>query len=119
MSSFADRIKPWTCAACGQANISANKQECPKCHEPRAGSAGAAAQEMSGQTTRVYEGEKALQEGIAAMARQGWRVVSQTPFQPRSGLGRTLALGVVGAALLKPATKWSVVFERTETEKDA
>lgn len=60
MASFTERIKPWTCAACGEPNISANKQACPQCHEPRAGTAGAAAQDASGQTTRVYEGEQAL-----------------------------------------------------------
>src|SRR6185503_14811350 len=97
MSSFADRVKPWQCAACGQKNISANKKDCPKCHEPRAGSAAAQAQEATGQTTRIYEGEKALQEGIAAMARQGWRVVSQSSFQPRAGAGRVVALGIFAA----------------------
>ncbi len=29
--SFAERIRPWQCAACGAANISANKQVCPQC----------------------------------------------------------------------------------------
>lgn len=113
MSSFADRIRPWQCAVCGERNISANKAACPKCGAPRAGTDGAEAEEASGQTTRVYEGEKALQAGIAAMARQGWRVVSQTSFQPRAGVGRTVALGFVGAALWKPPIKFTVTFERT------
>lgn len=112
MSSFADRIRPWQCAVCGQQNISANKRECPQCGEPRAGSSGAQAQDASGQTTRTYEGEKALTAGIAQMARQGWRVVSQSSFQPRAGAGRTVALGFVGAALWKPPMKFQVIFER-------
>lgn len=111
--SLRDRIKPWQCAACGQKNISANKTDCPKCHEPRAGSAAATAQDATGQTTRTYEGEKALQEGIAAMARQGWRVVSQASFQPRAGAGRIVALGLL-AAVAKPPMKFTVVYQRAE-----
>jgi hypothetical protein len=110
--SFADRIRPWECAVCGQKNISANKGDCPHCHAPRAGSSGAQAEEVSGQTTRVYEGEKALTAGITAMAHQGWRVVSQNSFQPRAGAGRTVALGFVGAALWKPPVKHVITFER-------
>lgn len=112
--SFRERIKPWACAVCGQANISANKSECPQCHSPRAGSAAASAEEASGQTTRVYEGERALREGIAQMARQGWRVVSQDSFQPRAGVGRTVALGFLGAALVKPKAKFTVIYERAK-----
>lgn len=112
MSSFMDRIKPWKCDVCGTANISANKEQCPKCGAPRDGTAGAAAEDASGQTTRVYEGEKALAEGIAQMARAGWRVVSQSSFQPRAGAGRTVALGFVGAAVWKPPMKFSVIFEK-------
>ncbi|MDE1904954.1 MAG: hypothetical protein KGH75_00705 [Rhodospirillales bacterium] len=110
--SFRDRIRPWECAACHTKNISANKTECPKCHEPRAGSAAAAAQEASGQTTRIYEGEQALQAGIAEMARQGWRVVSQSSHQPSSGVGRAVALGGIGAMIFKPPIKFTVIFER-------
>lgn len=110
--SFRDKIRPWTCAACGQANISANKGACPQCHTPRTGTAQATAEDASGQTTRIYEGEKALAAGIAEMARLGWRVVSQSSFQPRAGVGRTVALGFIGAALVKPPQKWTVIFER-------
>lgn len=116
MSSFADRIRPWQCAVCGEKNISANKSVCPHCGAPRAGTPEAQAEAASGQTTRVYEGEQALAAGIAAMARQGWRVVSQTSFQPRAGVGRTVALGFVGAALFKPKPKFQVVYERTPTQ---
>ena len=64
-----------------------------------------------GQATRTYEGEQAMQEGIAQMARQGWRVVSQSSFQPRAGLGRIALLGV-GSLIVKPRMKFVVVFER-------
>ncbi len=71
--SFRDRIKPWVCSECGQKNISANKSECPRCHEPRGGISAEAKQ-----VTRIYEGEKAMQRGIEQMAAKGWRVFSQT-----------------------------------------
>lgn len=110
--SFWERIKPWQCAACGEKNISANQTDCPKCQTPRPGSAGALAAEASGQTTRVYEGEDALRTGIAQMAAQGWRVLSQSSHQPSSGVGRALTLGLVGAAIFKPPIRFTVIFER-------
>ena len=114
MGSFADRIRPWECPACGQKNISANKTACPKCHEPRAGSVaaqGREAEESLGQATREYEGEKALVAGIADMARKDWRVQSQNSYQPRAGAGRVLALGL-GAAVIKPQMRFVVVYAR-------
>ncbi|MGH2501342.1 MAG: hypothetical protein ACRDID_02390, partial [Ktedonobacterales bacterium] len=75
-----ERIQPWQCAVCGR-QVAQNVNVCPQCGEPRPGTPEARAQEASGQTTRVYEGEKALTAGITAMARQGWRVVSQASFQ--------------------------------------
>jgi hypothetical protein len=112
LSSFMDRVKPWACGTCGQKNISANKTECPKCHAPRPGSTQAQAEAATGQTTRTYEGEDAMREGIAQMAAQGWRVVSQTSYQPRAGVGRIALLGL-GAAVIKPKPKFVVTFERT------
>jgi hypothetical protein len=113
MSSFWDRVKPWDCV-CGQKNISANRGDCPKCHTPRAGTAAAVLEASVGQTTRIYEGEQALQAGIAEMARQGWRVASQSAYQPPAGVGRIVALGWA-AKLAQPAIKFSVVFERIPT----
>lgn len=110
--SFWEKVKPWQCAVCGHKNISANDSACPACGAPRAGSPAALAEDASGQTTRVYEGDKALQDGIAQMARGGWRVVSQSSFQPSSGVGRTVALGFIGALVFKPPAKFTVVFER-------
>lgn len=108
---FWERNKPWQCAVCGQKNISATSGECPKCHTPRAGTAAARAEDVSGQVVRVYEGEKALQEGIRLMLSQGWRVVSQSSHQPPAGVGRVAALGV-GALVFKPPVKTTVMFER-------
>lgn len=117
--SFRDRVRPWACASCGQRAISANKQVCPKCHEPRAGSvvehtlaAEAAAELATGQAIREYTSVGDMQQGIAAMAAQGWRVQSQTSYQPRQGAGRIVALGFVGAALFKPAPKFVVTYAR-------
>src|SRR6185437_8228793 len=98
---FWDRVRPWECANCHKQNISANQTECPKCGVARPGTAEAIAQDATGQTTRVYEGEKALQAGIREMAKLGWRVVSQSSHQPSSGVGRTVALGIIGAAMFK------------------
>ncbi len=56
-ASYWDRIKPWNCATCGKANISANYYACPQCQTPRPGSAEEAAEQASGTLTRVYEGE--------------------------------------------------------------
>lgn len=108
--SFWERVKPWECPACGWKRISANLTDCPRCHAHRPGSA-AAEMEANGQATRIYEGEKALQAGIAEMARQGWRVVSQTAYQPPAGAGRVALLGW-GAKLIQPPIKFTVIYSR-------
>lgn len=110
--SFWDRVKPWECATCGMKNISANKDACPKCHTARHGTAAAVTQDATGQTTVTYTGQKEMEQGIATMAAAGWAVKSQAAYQPGSGVGRVLALGVVGALVFKPNTKFVVVFER-------
>lgn len=114
MGSYWDSIKPWDCGHCGKLRISANKTDCPKCHTPRPGSAAAqarAAQEQIGQATREYEGEKAMVSGIAEMAAQGWKVQSQTSYQPRAGAGRVALLGI-GAAVIKPQMRFVVIYTR-------
>jgi hypothetical protein len=111
MPGFLDRIKPWTCAECGHKNISANKQACPECYAPRSGTPDAEAEAQTGQKTRTYSGEKDMREGIARMAQQGWKVVSQSSYQPRAGVGRVIALGLF-AAVIKPNAKFTVVYER-------
>jgi hypothetical protein len=64
------------------------------------------------QVTREYKGNKEMLAGVQQMQRAGWRVVSQTGYQPGAGVGRVLALGVVGAAVFKPGAKFIVTFER-------
>ena len=108
---FMDRIKPWTCDECGQKNISANKAACPECYAPRPGSDAAEAEAATGQKIRTYEGEKDMQAGIVRMAKLGWKVQSQSGYQPRAGLGRVALLGL-GALVIKPKAKFQVVFER-------
>jgi hypothetical protein len=106
-----DRIKPWTCDECGQKNISANKAACPECYGPRPGTPEADAETQAGQKVRTYEGEKDMQAGITRMARLGWRVVSQSSYQPRAGVGRIVALGLL-AAVAKPRAKFTIIYER-------
>lgn len=108
MGNFADRIKPWTCAGCGQANISANKKACPSCGTRR----DAVAEIASGQATRTYEGEAAMRAGIEQMLAAGWQVKDTVSYQPSSGVGRAVALGVIGAMVFKPAARFVVSFTR-------
>lgn len=120
MPGFMERITPWECRACGRKNISANLGTCPQCGARR-GSTEApttpvatttAVRSVGGaQKVVTYTGEKAMQRGISSMARQGWRVVSQSSYQPRAGVGRILLIGVF-AAIWKPKTRFQVVFER-------
>lgn len=115
-----DRIKPWECSACGRKYIAANLGTCPQCgarrgstEKPAVSVATTAARATSGAAQKVvtYTGEKAMQRGISDMARQGWRVVSQSSFQPRAGVGRILLIGIF-AAVIKPKMKFQVVYER-------
>lgn len=108
---FMDRITPWTCDECGQKRISANKSACPECYAPRPGSPEADAEAKTGQRIRFYEGQKDMTAGIARMARLGWKVQSQSSYQPRAGVGRIVALGLM-AAVIKPKAKFQVVYER-------
>jgi hypothetical protein len=65
----------------------------------------------TGQVSRTYEGQDARDKGVAGMLATGWRVVTETSYQPRAGVGRVLALGVLAAAI-KPKVKFIVTFER-------
>jgi hypothetical protein len=108
-----DRIKPWECPECGQQHISANKNACPNCYAPRPGTPASETEAAAGQLTRTYEGEKDMQAGIQRMAKRGWKVVSQSGYQPRAGLGRVVALGLM-AAVIKPKAKFIVIYERVD-----
>ncbi len=66
----------------------------------------------AGQVVREYKSVGDMQQGIAKMAAQGWRVQSQTSYQPRQGAGRIIALGFVGAALFKPKAHFIVTYTR-------
>lgn len=71
-----------------------------------------AQQNAAGQQVMEYTGSDAMQRGITEMARSGWRVASQTSYQPRAGCMRVVLLGGIGALVFKPRTKFSVVFTR-------
>jgi hypothetical protein len=108
---FMDRYKPWACDECGKKNISANKQACPECYAPRSGTEAADAELANGQKVRTYEGEKDMQAGIKRMAALGWKVESQSAYQPRAGLGRVALLGF-GALVIKPKAKFTVIYAK-------
>lgn len=62
---------------------------------------------------REYGSSKEFEHGIADMAAQGYHLVgSPTVYQPRAGVGRMLALGPVGAAVIKPKQKILATFSR-------
>jgi hypothetical protein len=67
---------------------------------------------QSAQTWRVYRGIPQMQRGLAAMQQDGWRVVDTLEYSHRSGLGRVVARGGVGALLWKPQVDQVVTFER-------
>lgn len=110
-SGFWSQFQTWDCIECGKRTISANKQACPECYAPRPGTPDAEAEIATGQKVRTYEGERDMREGIARLARQGWRVASQSNYQPRAGLGRIALLGF-GALVIKPKAKFTVIYER-------
>jgi hypothetical protein len=124
LDSLKTAIMPWTCQACGKQYIPGNKTVCPDCFAVRgtsdanpeaiaaAAAAGATADHRARQVTRTYKGDKALRHGIAHMQRHGWRVASQSSFQPRAGLGRVIMLGGIGALVWKPKPAFVVTFER-------
>lgn len=64
------------------------------------------------QITREYTCAKEMMAGIAQMERVGWRVQSQSSYQPSAGVGRVVALGFIGAAVIKPKAKFVVTFTR-------
>lgn len=65
-----------------------------------------------GQEVREYKGAHEAQAGIATMARQGWRVSSQSSYQPRAGCLRILMLGGIGALVWKPKPRFVVTYTR-------
>jgi hypothetical protein len=64
------------------------------------------------QIMRQYKGDGAMRSGITSMQKQGWRVSSQSSFQPRSGCMRIILLGGIGALLFKPKPVFLVTYVR-------
>lgn len=46
------------------------------------------------------------------MQRDGWRVVNSSTFQPRSGIGRIVMTGGIGALVFKPRPTITAIYER-------
>jgi hypothetical protein len=65
----------------------------------------------AGQVVRQYKGAAAMQTGIAQMAAQGWRVQTQSSYQPRAGVGRWATIGVL-ALVFKPRAAFIVTYTR-------
>ncbi len=64
------------------------------------------------QKIETYKGEKAMRHGIAHMARQGWRVTSQSVYQPAHGCLFTLLFGWNLALLLRKRARCTVTYAR-------
>lgn len=113
MASFMDSLKPWTCAACGKQYIPGNKTECPQCHAKRGETV--APPKAAEQLVRVYnKGDvgKEFQHDAAKLAKQGWRVQSQTAGGQTSNVGKVLAFGVLGLAAGRKVKEITVVYVR-------
>jgi hypothetical protein len=91
--TFADRIRPWQCQACGKPHISANKHACPHCHTPRGAAKPDTDQQDHQARVVTYASEEEMAAGVAAMLAQGWQVAGQSSYTPRKGVGRTLLGG--------------------------
>src|SRR5512146_2784719 len=109
MPGFRERVLPWTCAMCGQHNISANKSACPKCQAPRGQTPEEAA--AAKQLVRVYDGHDPAKEfaaDAARLAREGWRVQSQSAGGESSNVGKALLFGPLGLAAGRKVTSITV-----------
>lgn len=64
------------------------------------------------QVMRQYIGEKAMRNAILSMQNQGYRVSSQSSYQPRSGCMRVILLGGIGALIWKPKPVFVLTYVR-------
>ncbi len=65
-------------------------------------------------TVKTYHSAKEFEQDQRKMAAQGWQVTTTTSNQPRAGIGRTLALGVVGAAIFRQKPEIIVTYQRDQ-----
>jgi hypothetical protein len=69
---------------------------------------------MTGVTVQhEYKSPKAMERGVANVARKGWEVVSTTSYTPRKGLLRTLAGGFL---FFNPKPRFVVTYRRVVNE---
>lgn len=61
---------------------------------------------------RRYKSDKAYKKEAAQMSANGWQVVSVTSEQQRSGCGRIIMLGGIGALFWKPKPHLVVTYEK-------
>ena len=59
---------------------------------------------------RRYRDDKAYQKDAAKMLGKGYEVQGVTSEQPRSGCGRFIALGGIGALIFKPKPELVVTY---------
>jgi len=62
-------------------------------------------------TVKTYHSAKEFQKDQPKMAAQGWQVTNTTSSQPRAGVGRIVALGLL-AAVFKPKPEIIVTYSR-------
>lgn len=64
------------------------------------------------QIVKTYKDQKAFSRDVSKMLQAGWIIASQTTYQPRSGIGRFLALGGIGALVFRPKQQVMVTYQR-------
>lgn len=59
-----------------------------------------------------YKSDKQYRKDAVVMAQAGWEVASVTSEQQRSGCGRIIMLGGIGALIWKPKPQLVVTYQR-------
>ena len=63
-------------------------------------------------SVKRYKQEKAYRKDASRMASKGWKVISVTSEQQRSGCLRIILTGGIGALIWKPKPDFVVTYER-------
>lgn len=61
---------------------------------------------------RRYKSEKEYQKDAQKWQKNGYQVVNVVSEQPRSGCGRIIMLGGIGALVFKPKPEFVVTYQR-------
>lgn len=61
---------------------------------------------------KTYKSSGDFTKDAKKLAKKGWTVTTQSTIQPRSGIGRIVATGGLGAIAFKPKPEIVVTFTR-------